>query len=134
MLATLLLGVLMGQADHDAEASRRKVQALFEAQEKALRAGDEAACKALWHAEGWAKNLVGGSGLAGNEVFAQGSRKKWFPRPRLDTVAPQGKGSAIFLHLAQPNFGPTAGCVALTLGDALAALKQLKPGDQLQVE
>jgi len=44
-----------------------------------------------------------------------------------------GKGSAIFLHLAQPNFGPTAGCVALTLGDALAALKQINLGDQLQV-
>jgi L,D-peptidoglycan transpeptidase YkuD (ErfK/YbiS/YcfS/YnhG family) len=50
-----------------------------------------------------------------------------------DAPVVAGKGSAIFLHLAQPNFGPTAGCVALTLGDALAALKQLQPGDQLQV-
>ena len=50
-----------------------------------------------------------------------------------DAPVVAGKGSAIFLHLAQPNFSPTAGCVALTLGDALAALKQLKPGDQLQV-
>lgn len=44
-----------------------------------------------------------------------------------------GKGSAIFLHLARPDFAPTAGCVALTLGDALAALAQLKPGDRLVV-
>src|SRR5471030_124176 len=34
-----------------------------------------------------------------------------------DPVVP-GKGSAIFLHIARPDYGPTAGCVALTLGDA----------------
>ena len=49
-----------------------------------------------------------------------------------DPVVP-GKGSAIFLHLARPDFGPTAGCVALALGDALAALKQLKPADGIHI-
>jgi L,D-peptidoglycan transpeptidase YkuD (ErfK/YbiS/YcfS/YnhG family) len=51
-----------------------------------------------------------------------------------DAPVVPGKGSAIFLHLARPDFAPTAGCVALTLADALAALKQLKPGDQVVVE
>ena len=50
-----------------------------------------------------------------------------------DAPVVPGKGSAIFMHLARPDFGPTAGCVALTLNDALAALKQLKPGDQIIV-
>lgn len=33
-----------------------------------------------------------------------------------------GKGSAIFLHLASPDFAPTAGCVALTRDDLLTVL------------
>lgn len=61
-----------------------------------------------------------------------------------DPVVP-GKGSAIFLHLArtadesrrgqeqEPAFVPTAGCVALTLADALAALAQLEAGDQVVI-
>jgi L,D-peptidoglycan transpeptidase YkuD (ErfK/YbiS/YcfS/YnhG family) len=33
-----------------------------------------------------------------------------------------GRGSAIFLHVATPDFGPTAGCIALALADVLACL------------
>jgi L,D-peptidoglycan transpeptidase YkuD (ErfK/YbiS/YcfS/YnhG family) len=50
-----------------------------------------------------------------------------------DPVVP-GKGSAIFLHLARPDYSHTHGCVALAYGDALAAVEQLKPGDQVIVE
>lgn len=49
-----------------------------------------------------------------------------------DPVVP-GKGSAIFLHLAKPDYAPTHGCVALNIDDALAALKQLRPGDSVQI-
>ncbi|MBN9588641.1 MAG: hypothetical protein BGN85_07275 [Alphaproteobacteria bacterium 64-11] len=49
-----------------------------------------------------------------------------------DPVVP-GKGSAIFLHLARPDFAPTEGCVAVTLGDALAALAQLGEGDRIRI-
>jgi len=35
-----------------------------------------------------------------------------------DPVVP-GKGSAIFLHAARPDYVPTEGCVALALGDLL---------------
>lgn len=34
-----------------------------------------------------------------------------------------GSGSAIFLHLATPDFSPTAGCIALTKPDLLACLE-----------
>ena len=44
-----------------------------------------------------------------------------------------GKGSAIFLHLAKPDYLPTAGCVALTQGDLLAALEQFQPGDKIRI-
>jgi len=44
-----------------------------------------------------------------------------------------GKGSAIFLHLARPDFSATHGCVALAYDDALAAIEQLQPGDSVQI-
>ncbi|MFQ5775768.1 MAG: L,D-transpeptidase [Kiloniellaceae bacterium] len=34
-----------------------------------------------------------------------------------------GRGSAIFLHVARPDYGPTQGCVALALPDLLAFLR-----------
>jgi L,D-peptidoglycan transpeptidase YkuD (ErfK/YbiS/YcfS/YnhG family) len=49
-----------------------------------------------------------------------------------DPVRP-GKGSAIFLHLAKPDYSPTAGCVALTEPDLRAALEQLQPGDKIRI-
>ena len=40
----------------------------------------------------------------------------------------RGRGSAIFLHLARPDFAPTAGCVAVRRRDMLAILARLGPG------
>ena len=40
-----------------------------------------------------------------------------------DPVVP-GAGSAIFLHVASADFGPTAGCVALRKQDLVAVLRQ----------
>jgi L,D-peptidoglycan transpeptidase YkuD (ErfK/YbiS/YcfS/YnhG family) len=39
-----------------------------------------------------------------------------------DSPVLPGRGSAIFLHLARPDFAPTEGCVALALPDLLALL------------
>ena len=50
-----------------------------------------------------------------------------------DPVVP-GKGSAIFLHLAKPDYSPTHGCVALAYEDVLAAIEQLQPGDQVVID
>lgn len=33
-----------------------------------------------------------------------------------------GKGSAIFMHIARPSYSPTAGCVAMNIGDLLKLL------------
>src|ERR1700761_2228322 len=49
-----------------------------------------------------------------------------------DPVYP-GKGSAIFLHYAKPDYTPTAGCVALARDDLLAALEQFQPGDVVRI-
>lgn len=44
-----------------------------------------------------------------------------------------GKGSAIFLHLARPDYSPTEGCVACAKDDLLALLKVARPGDALEI-
>jgi len=49
-----------------------------------------------------------------------------------DPVAP-GAGSAIFWHLARPDYAPTEGCVAIAGADMLTALAAAAPGDVLQV-
>ena len=58
-----------------------EVPPLFEALEKATRESDEAAFQRFWLPDGYEKNLVGGSGLEGREVFAQATRKRWILRP-----------------------------------------------------
>ncbi len=49
-----------------------------------------------------------------------------------DPVVP-GKGSAIFLHVARADWGPTEGCIALALDDLVALVAALKPGDTVTV-
>jgi L,D-peptidoglycan transpeptidase YkuD (ErfK/YbiS/YcfS/YnhG family) len=49
-----------------------------------------------------------------------------------DPPAP-GLGSAIFFHLATPDFGPTAGCVAVHRADMLRLLARCGPGTRLEI-
>jgi L,D-peptidoglycan transpeptidase YkuD (ErfK/YbiS/YcfS/YnhG family) len=49
-----------------------------------------------------------------------------------DPVLP-GAGSAIFLHVARPDYAPTAGCVALALGDLLAVLQTATPDARVRI-
>lgn len=44
-----------------------------------------------------------------------------------------GNGSAIFMHVARPDFGPTEGCIALALDDLLEVLALCRPGDAVTV-
>jgi L,D-peptidoglycan transpeptidase YkuD (ErfK/YbiS/YcfS/YnhG family) len=50
-----------------------------------------------------------------------------------DDPAVPGLGSAIFLHLARPDFSPTEGCVALGRDDLKALLAVARPGDMLEI-
>jgi L,D-peptidoglycan transpeptidase YkuD (ErfK/YbiS/YcfS/YnhG family) len=45
-----------------------------------------------------------------------------------------GRGSAVFLHLARDNFGPTAGCVAMTRSAMLRLLARLGPDTRIVIE
>jgi L,D-peptidoglycan transpeptidase YkuD (ErfK/YbiS/YcfS/YnhG family) len=50
-------------------------------------------------------------------------------RPRI-----AGRGSAVFLHLARDNFGPTAGCVSMTKSAMLHLLRRLGPETRIVIE
>jgi len=45
-----------------------------------------------------------------------------------------GKGSAIFLHIAKPDFSPTEGCVALSLESLLTVLEGCDPCANIVVQ
>jgi L,D-peptidoglycan transpeptidase YkuD (ErfK/YbiS/YcfS/YnhG family) len=44
-----------------------------------------------------------------------------------------GRGSAVFLHLARDNFGPTAGCVAMTRPMMLRLLRRIGPRTRIEI-
>jgi L,D-peptidoglycan transpeptidase YkuD (ErfK/YbiS/YcfS/YnhG family) len=50
----------------------------------------------------------------------------------IEPVVP-GAGSAIFLHIATPDFAPTAGCVAIQREVLLGLLPLLGPGSQIAI-
>ena len=49
-------------------------------------------------------------------------------RPRIT-----GRGSAVFVHIARDNFGPTAGCVALDFGRMQKLLTRLGPKTRIDI-
>lgn len=50
-----------------------------------------------------------------------------------DSPPVPGLGSAIFMHLAKPDYTPTEGCVALAEDDLRAVLKAAQPGDAIAI-
>ncbi len=50
-------------------------------------------------------------------------------RPRI-----AGRGSAVFVHVARPNRGPTAGCVALDAGVLRRLLARLGPRTRIDIQ
>lgn len=49
-------------------------------------------------------------------------------RPRV-----AGRGSAVFVHVARPNFAPTAGCVALTATSLRRLLARMGPKTRIHI-
>lgn len=49
-----------------------------------------------------------------------------------DPVVPN-RGSAIFMHVAKPDYTPTEGCIALALNDLLELLQLCNEGDAITV-
>lgn len=75
--------------------------------------------------------------------FSASHEKLWREEGVYDVIVPlgyndapiqPGMGSAIFLHVAQPDYAPTEGCVALALPDLLEVLAGCGEGDLLRIE
>lgn len=49
-----------------------------------------------------------------------------------DPVVPE-RGSAVFIHIAKPDFSPTAGCIALHADDLRAVLAKMAPGSHVDI-
>ena len=49
-------------------------------------------------------------------------------RPRI-----AGRGSAVFLHLARPGYGPTAGCVSMKQPAMLRLLERIGPQTKIVI-
>ena len=45
-----------------------------------------------------------------------------------------GRGSAIFLHVARPNFSPTLGCLAIERRELLRLVARLGPGSTISIQ
>jgi L,D-peptidoglycan transpeptidase YkuD (ErfK/YbiS/YcfS/YnhG family) len=76
------------------------------------------------------------------EPFAAGHERLWRADGLYDVVVVlgynddpirPGSGSAIFLHVARPDYGPTEGCVAIALDDLLNLLRDCRPGDRIVI-
>ena len=74
--------------------------------------------------------------------FSESHEKLWREDSLYDLIAVvgyntnpviAGKGSAIFLHLARPDFTPTDGCIAFTLEDFLEILRNLTQDTKLVI-
>lgn len=50
-----------------------------------------------------------------------------------DAPVVDGKGSAIFLHVARPDYGPSEGCVHLSRQDLLTVLRQAQEGSAVVI-
>jgi L,D-peptidoglycan transpeptidase YkuD (ErfK/YbiS/YcfS/YnhG family) len=50
-----------------------------------------------------------------------------------DAPVVPGAGSAIFLHVARPDYSPTEGCIAMALADLLDLLARAALGDSVRV-
>jgi hypothetical protein len=85
LLTTLALSLLLPTVSlTEAAASQPCIGCMkkpFKAMKQALAKKDAKTFAKQWHPKGYAKNLVGGSGLAGRSVYRQGSRKGWYLEP-----------------------------------------------------
>ncbi len=50
-----------------------------------------------------------------------------------DAPVVPGKGSAIFIHIANENYEPTAGCIAFSKTDLIAILKDMTPQTRISL-
>jgi hypothetical protein len=95
--AAAFTAMMASASDSQDNARQKTIAALFESMEKGIRESDKAAFKAPWREDAYENNFIGRSGLAGKEVFGQGTRKKWFLKPDLTRALTLGDGAVVLV-------------------------------------
>jgi L,D-peptidoglycan transpeptidase YkuD (ErfK/YbiS/YcfS/YnhG family) len=100
-------------------------------------------CRALDRRDGWCDDPA--DPLYNRLIqlpYTASSESLWRDDMLYDLIVPLGyndlsvvpdRGSAIFLHLAAPDFAPTAGCVTLARADLLAVLAMADGGSRVVI-
>jgi hypothetical protein len=83
LIFVLIAGLaLLGCQSNSEEAG---LETVFDSMQQALEQDDEDLFKRQWLAQGYQHNLVGGSGLAGADVFRQG-HGRWYLKPDMQAI------------------------------------------------
>lgn len=100
-------------------------------------------CRALTQSDGWCDDpAVQQYNLPVTLPFGSSHEEMWRDDALYDLVVVIGHndapvvphmGSAVFLHVANPDGEPTAGCVAFSKSDLLEILSQLTPADHISI-
>jgi len=85
--STLIFVLIAGLALVGCQSGSKEanLQPVFDSMQQALEQEDETLFKSQWFAEGYQNNLVGGSGLAGVDVFRQG-HGRWYLKPDMQAI------------------------------------------------
>jgi L,D-peptidoglycan transpeptidase YkuD (ErfK/YbiS/YcfS/YnhG family) len=118
---------LKREGDGATPAGRHRLLSLYTRRDRVMGPRTAVPMRAMRRNDGWCEDPRHGRyncpirlpSSAGHETMWRADRLydivgvlDWNFRPRI-----RGRGSAIFLHLCRPGFGPTAGCIALRLHD-----------------
>jgi L,D-peptidoglycan transpeptidase YkuD (ErfK/YbiS/YcfS/YnhG family) len=128
---------LKREGDGATPAGRHRLLSLIVRPDRGLHPRAAVPIRAMRKNDGWCEDRAHGSynrpirlpSSAGHETMWRGDQLydvvgvlDWNFRPRI-----RGCGSAIFLHLARPGYGPTAGCIALNRRDLTLLLAAAGP-------
>jgi L,D-peptidoglycan transpeptidase YkuD (ErfK/YbiS/YcfS/YnhG family) len=134
---------LKREGDGATPAGRHRLLSLYVRRDRLPGPQSRVPMQAMRRDDGWCEDARDGRynrpvrlpARAGHETLWRGDRLydivgvlDWNMRPRI-----RGLGSAIFLHLCRPGFGPTAGCIALRLPDLKRLLASVRPGSEISV-
>ncbi|MGQ3674766.1 L,D-transpeptidase family protein [Xanthobacter sp. TB0139] len=132
------------EGDGRSPAGTWRIERLLYRPDRATRPRTRLPCFPLHPQDGWCD--APGHRLYNRPVrlpFPASHEKMWREDALYDFVlvldhnsrpAMQGRGSAVFIHLARPGFAATEGCVALRRADMLRLLARLQPGARITLQ
>ncbi|MBW2736357.1 MAG: hypothetical protein JRH20_28555 [Deltaproteobacteria bacterium] len=86
LLTASLLTLFLSSSAWAGQPNIGGMKRVFSQMKTALEKNNEKLFKKQWLPSSYAKNLVGGSGLPGQAVFKQGSRKGWYLKAQMKRI------------------------------------------------